>query len=176
MTLLTAAPMSRLASDFVSTAATLDESRLVDGRQSETALLVQRGTRRLLTALGFASLPEVPLPSGRRADLMALGGDGEILIVEIKSSLADLRADAKWPDYRAHCDRLFFAIPPDLDPDVMPQEAGLIVADGFGAHVLRETQTRKLASATRRQLIQRFARLAADRLHALADPGRDSTL
>ncbi|QLP98668.1 MAG: MmcB family DNA repair protein [Rhodoblastus sp.] len=144
---------------------------MVDGRQSETALLVARGARRMLRAMGFVTLPEVALPSGRRADLMALGEDGEILIVEIKSSVADFRVDRKWPDYRAHCDRLFFAIPPDLDPAIMPGDAGLMVADGFGAEVLRDAPTHKLAPATRRALTLRFAGLAADRLHALGDAG-----
>jgi hypothetical protein len=162
--------MVRPAAIFVSTSAAVDETRLVDGRQSETALLVARGTRRLLRAMGCSTLPEVPLPSGRRADLMAMGADGQIWIVEIKSSLTDFRVDQKWPDYRAHCDRLFFAIPPTLDPQIMPQDAGLIVADGFGGEKLRDAPLRKLAPATRRQLCLRFARLAADRLHGLTDP------
>jgi hypothetical protein len=81
----------------------------VDGRQSPTALAVARGTARYLHALGYCVVSELPLPSGRRADLVALGGDGEIIIVEIKSSVADFRADQKWTDYRMHCDRLFFA-------------------------------------------------------------------
>ena len=83
------------------------DSPLVDGRQSETALAIARGTARYLHALGYCVVSE--LPSGRRADLVALGGDGEIIIVEIKSSVADFRADQKWIDYRRHCDRLFFA-------------------------------------------------------------------
>ena len=81
----------------------------VDGRQSQTALAIARGTARYLHALGYCVVSELPLPSGRRADLVALGGDGEIVIVEIKSSVADFRADQKWMDYRLHCDRLFFA-------------------------------------------------------------------
>ena len=80
-----------------------------DGRQSETALAIARGTARLLRSLGFACISELPLPSGRRADLVAINERGEIWIVEIKSSIEDLRADQKWPEYRAHCDRLFFA-------------------------------------------------------------------
>jgi hypothetical protein len=79
----------------------------VDGRQSPTALAVARGTTRLLHSLGFSVVSELPLASGRRADLVALGADGEVWIVEIKSSIADLRADQKWIDYRLHCDRLF---------------------------------------------------------------------
>ena len=79
---------------------------------------------------------ELPLPSGRRADLVALGGDGEILIVEIKSSVADFRADQKWMDYRLHCDRLFFATVVDVPREIFPADAGLIVADAFGASIV----------------------------------------
>ena len=142
-----------------------------DRRQSETALAIARGTARLLRSLGFACVAELPLPSGRRADLVALNEKGEIWIVEIKSSVEDLRADQKWPDYRAHCDRLFFAIPETLDPAIMPEDAGLIVADAWGAAALREAPVHKLAPATRRALTLLFASLAADRLHALVDPG-----
>jgi hypothetical protein len=162
--------MSRDASLYVATRVTIESAGLVDGRQSETALLVARGARRLLASLGFATATEVPLPDGRRADLMALGPDGELVIVEIKSSIADFRADAKWPDYRASCDRLFFAIPETVPVEIMPGDAGLIVADGFGAAVLREAPIHRLAPATRRALTLRFARLAASRLHALLDP------
>jgi hypothetical protein len=81
----------------------------IDGRQSETALAIARGAARLLHAHGRCVVSELPLPSGRRADLVALDPGGEIWIVEIKSSIADFRADQKWRDYRAHCDRLFFA-------------------------------------------------------------------
>lgn len=142
----------------------------VDGRQSATALSVARGACRLLKALGFTCAPEMALASGRRADLVALGADGEIVIVEIKSSVADLRADAKWPEYRWHCDRLFFATAPHVPPDIFPDDAGLIVADGYGAEVLREAPVHKLAGATRRSMTLRFARLSAARLQALIDP------
>ncbi len=110
------------------------------------------------------------LQSGRRADLVALSGDGTIHIVEIKSSVADFRADSKWPDYRLHCDRLFFAIGPEIPPAIMPPEAGLIVADAYGASIIREAPEHRLASATRRAMLMRFAQTAAHRLHALSDP------
>jgi hypothetical protein len=100
-----------------------------DGRQSETALFVARGTRRMLRRLDFSTVAELPLLSGRRADIVALASDGTILIVEIKSSVADYRADSKWQDYRAHCDRLFFAIPETVPSEIMLRDAGLILAD-----------------------------------------------
>jgi hypothetical protein len=141
-----------------------------DGRQSEMALLVARGTRRLLRNLKFATLTELPLASGRRADIVALALDATIVIVEVKSSIADFRADRKWPDYRAHCDRLYFAVPESVPADILPQDAGLILADGFGAEILREAPEHRLAAATRRAMLMRFAHAAAHRLHGLTDP------
>ncbi len=143
---------------------------LTDGRQSETALKVWRGAARLLRSLDFACLPEITLSSGRRADLMALGPRHELWIVEVKSSIADLRADNKWPDYRQHCDRLFFATHPDVPLDIFPTDAGLIVADGYGAEILRDAPEHKLAAATRKAVTLRFARNGAHRLHDLTDP------
>jgi hypothetical protein len=141
-----------------------------DGRQSETALLVARGTRRLLRNLKFSTLTELPLASGRRADIVALALDATIVIVEVKSSIADFRADRKWPDYRAHCDKLYFAVPQLMPAEIMPQHAGLIIADGFGAEILREAPEHRLAPATRRSMLMRFAHAAALRLHGLTDP------
>jgi hypothetical protein len=142
----------------------------VDGRQSPTALAVARGTARFLHALGYCVVSELPLPSGRRADLVALGGDGEIVIVEIKSSVADFRADQKWIDYRLHCDRLFFATIVDVPRDIFPADAGLIVADAFGAAIVCEAPAHRLVAATRKAIMLRFAHAAALRLQALADP------
>ncbi len=143
---------------------------LIDGRQSETALKVWRGTARLLRQFDFSCLPEVTLASARRADLLALGPKHQLWIVEVKSSIADFRADTKWPDYHQHCDRLFFATHPDVPLDIFPEEAGLIVSDGFGAEILREAPEHKLAAATRKSVTLRFARHAANRLHDLTDP------
>jgi hypothetical protein len=144
---------------------------LADGRQSETAAMIARGVRRMLRARGFSTVTELPLLDGRRADIMALHGDGSLLIVEIKSSIADFRADHKWRDYATHCDRLYFAIHADLPAEIMPADAGLIVADPYGAEILREPAPQRLAPTTRRALLLRFAQAAADRLHRLADPG-----
>jgi len=141
-----------------------------DGRQSEMALFIGRGARRLLRNLRFSSLTELQLASGRRADIVALAGDATILIVEIKSSIADFRADLKWPDYRAYCDRLYFAISGGVPPAIMPEDAGLIIADAFGAEILREAPEHRLAPATRRAMLIRFAHAAAHRLHGLSDP------
>jgi hypothetical protein len=141
-----------------------------DRRQSETALAISRGTARLLHALGFACISELPLPSGRRADLVAINERGEIWIVEIKSSLEDFRADQKWPDYRAHCDRLFFAFTQDLPCEIFPDETGLIVADAYGAHMQRPAPEHRLPAPTRKSMTVRFALAAAQRINRLVDP------
>jgi len=142
----------------------------IDGRQSPTALAIARGTARHLHALGYCVVSELPLPSGRRADLVALGNNGEIVIVEIKSSVADFRADQKWMDYRLHCDRLFFATIVDVPCEIFPKDTGLIVADAFGASTICEAPEHRLQAATRKAMMLRFAHAAALRLQALADP------
>lgn len=146
--------------------------RPVDGRQSETALMVRRGVGRMLRTEGFAAVPEVTLRSGRRADLVAINKAGEVWIVEVKSSVEDFRADLKWPDYVAHADRFFFATAPHVPTEIFPNDAGLIVADGYGAELLREAPLEKLKAARRREVTTRLARTAAHRLHDLEDPGR----
>ena len=137
---------------------------LIDGRQSVRAMTVRRGVQRLMIWLGDSLLPEVPLASGRRADLLCVTDKGEVWIVEIKTSVEDLRADRKWPDYRLHCDRLFFATHPGVPAEIFPPSCGLILSDGYGAEFLREAPEERMAPATRKALTLRFARLAADRL------------
>jgi hypothetical protein len=141
-----------------------------DGRQSETALAIARGTARLLHAHGFCVVSELGLPSGRRADLVALDGGGTIWIVEIKSSVADFRADQKWQDYRAHCDRLFFAFTRDLPCEIFPEQTGLIVADAYGAHLHCEAPEHRMPAPTRKAMTVRFALAAAQRINRLVDP------
>ena len=103
-----------------------------DGRQSETALAIQRGLSRLLRDHDHAMLTEFTLVTGRRADVIALGADGMIWIIEIKSSPEDFYADNKWHEYREFCDRFSFAIPQTMDAGIIPIEAGLIIADQWG--------------------------------------------
>ena len=76
----------------------------------DTAQTICRGVTRALTQRGFATLAEVSFADGRRADVLALGRDGSLVIVEVKSSVADFRSDRKWPEYRQWCDRLYFAV------------------------------------------------------------------
>jgi hypothetical protein len=141
-----------------------------DGRQSLMAAGIQRGVRRLFAQLGHVTIPEFTLANGRRADVIALAPDGLLTIVEIKSSIADFRTDRKWPDYEAFCDRFYFAIPETVPFGILPEDRGLILADSFGAAIVRDSPHHTLAGARRKAVTLRFARAAASLLHALADP------
>ena len=148
-----------------------DPLEILDGRQSERAAEIQRGVCRYWRQMGHSVVTELPLSSGHRADVVALGRTGELWIAEIKSSLADFQADQKWGEYRAHCDRLFFAVATDFPVDVLPQDTGLILADRFGAEMMRDAPEHKLAGGRRKAVTLRFARFAALRLQTVMDPG-----
>jgi hypothetical protein len=122
---------------------------------------VTRGAARLMVDLGYAPLLEVGLPNGRRADVMALGPRGEIAICEVKSGPQDYLADRKWDQYLPYCDAFYFAVAPEFPRDLLSQEPGLIVADGFGGAVLRPAPLAPLSGPRRKALTLAFARLAA---------------
>lgn len=127
----------------------------------DDARALMRGAARLLLDLGVTAIPEFTLPSGRRADLAGLGRKGELVIVEVKSGVADYRADMKWPEYFQWCDRFYFAVSERFPADMLPDEAGLIIADGFGGAIVRDCPARTLAPARRKALTLKFARNAA---------------
>ena len=139
---------------------------LADGRQSERAMVVRRGVQRLLMEMGASVIPEISLASGRRADLVALTHKGDIWIIEIKSSIEDFRVDRKWPEYRLHSDRFFFATHPEVPAGIFPDECGFILSDGYGAEILRDAPEHRLPPATRKALMLRIARAGAARLTA----------
>ena len=141
-----------------------DLASLSDPGLSPDALQIARGVLRLLSHHGYAGVTEMTLANNRRADIAAIGADGGVVIVEIKSSVADFRSDQKWPEYRPYCDRFYFAVGHDFPHDLIPQYTGLIVADAFGGAVLREPEEVRLAAARRKAVTLRFARLAATRL------------
>jgi hypothetical protein len=141
-----------------------------DGRQSETAAAIQRGVGRLLRAHDYAMLTEFTLASGRRADVIALSPKGTLWIIEIKSSPLDFKVDLKWPEYRDYCDNFSFAIPQTMDADLIPHEAGLIIADQWGAEIMRPASEHPLHASRKRAVHMAFGRVAAQRLHGLWDP------
>lgn len=140
------------------------------GPQSDIAREICRGVVRLLAAHGLAALAELPLPNGRRADVVGVAPDGAIWIVEIKSCLEDFRTDRKWPEYRDFADRLFFAVLPAFPLDILPDETGLIVADRYGGEILRPAPEHRLPAPRRKAMTLRLARASAARLSMLLDP------
>lgn len=147
-------------------------SPVLDG----TARSVTRGVLRLFARHDIFGIPEVPLPNGRRLDIMAVDARGLIIAVEIKCSRADLLGDGKWPDYFDYCDRYFWAVPAGFDlmpfrsEALWPERSGLIVADQYDAEIVRAAPTEALSAARRKVEVQRLARRAARRLAQLSDP------
>lgn len=125
-----------------------------------------RGGLRLLADLGYQGVKEVSLANGRRSDILAVGPAGQMIIVEVKSSVADFRADAKWPEYQGFCDQFYFAVGQDFPQDLIPDEAGLMVCDGYGGAVVREAPETRLSAARRKAVMLKIARVAAMRLNA----------
>ncbi len=136
----------------------------------ERSLAIRRATALLCLRLGWSPVHEVPLPNHRRADILALRGDGGFACIEVKSGLRDFLADAKWPEYRAYADALYFAVDEDFPAAILPDDAGLIVAYGREAEIVRDAPAHPLSAARRRALLQRFATLAAQRLAWAQDP------
>jgi len=133
--------------------------------------LLARGVGRMLADYGHVSVEELIPAPGLRVDLMALGPKDELWIIECKSSRADFMADGKWHNYLEFCDRFFWAVDADFPDHLLPPETGLIIADAYGAEILRTGPESRLAPARRKAMIRRFARHAAQRAHAARDPG-----
>lgn len=140
-----------------------------EGRGAVTARLA-RGAARHLANLGAGVVPEFRLPSGRRLDLLALLPDGRLWGIEVKSGIEDFLADRKWPDYLDWCDALYFCVDPAFPLSLLPEPAGVLVADSFDAHVVREAPAHALHAARRKAMTLRFGLVAGRRLHGLADP------
>jgi hypothetical protein len=136
----------------------------------ERAAAIRRATARLCAQLGWVLVHEMPLPNGRRADILALRPDGGFVCIEVKSGPRDFLVDSKWPEYRDYADALYFAVDTDFPRELLPEDTGLIIAWDRMAELLREAPAHPLAAARRRALLHRFATLAASRLAALEDP------
>ncbi len=138
----------------------------------DPADLLARGVSRLLRHLGYVGIPEFSLRSGRRADVAALSTKGEMIIVEIKRSVADFRSDNKWPEYRDYCDYLYFAVPQGFPIDILPDDCGLILADRYGAEIIRPAPKvePRMHASRRKEVTLRFALAAGKRLRQLYDP------
>ena len=136
----------------------------------ERTAAICRAAARFCAHRGWAPVAEVPLPNGRRADILALLPDGGFVILEVKSCARDFQTDGKWPEYREYADRLYFAVDLDFPRHLLPEDTGLIVADGPDAALVREAPEHRMAPARRKALLHRYAMVAAARLAALSDP------
>lgn len=125
---------------------------------------ITRGVVRSLTEWGWACVTEMPLANRRRADVMALSAQGEVLIIEVKSGVADFRSDGKWQDYLPYCDHFAFAVDEAFPQKILPSEVGLLVCDGWDAEILRPWDQGKLHASRRKSVTLAFARTAALRL------------
>ena len=148
----------------------LDLSHHLPATAKRDAGDIARGVSRALGELGYGTLTEMRLGSGRRVDVIGLDRHGGFAIVEVKSSTADFHADRKWPEYLRFCDRFYFAVAADFPLDRLPGNAGIIVADRFGGTVVRPAPAMKMNATTRRAQTTRFARHAAARLRRAEDP------
>ena len=128
-----------------------------------------RGVARLFDSLGFRPLIEMRLASGRRVDIIGVDGRTRFAIAEVKTSREDLRADHKWQDYLAYCDDFYFAVPTGFPITLLPEDAGIVVADRYGGVVLRPGRRRSMAESTRRKQLLLFAQSASQRLYRLLD-------
>jgi len=142
---------------------------------NHNAEAVARGIARMFARNDIWCLAEMPLRNNRRADLMGIDAKGHVIIVEIKVARSDLLGDGKWPDYLDHCDRFFWGLPPDLDrtpldgEGYLPDNCGVIVADGYDAEILRPAPLQLLAAARRKVEVERLARAALRRHHGQSD-------
>jgi hypothetical protein len=131
---------------------------------------------RFLVELGYAPLTEVSLTNGRRADIVALDRAGRTIIVEVKSSLADFRSDNKWQEYLSYCEEFFFAVDADFPRAVLdeagslPHVTGVILADAYGADIIRPAASRVVNAAKRKTLTLKMARIGAMRLSDEGSP------
>ncbi len=130
-----------------------------------------RGVCRHLRDHDFVTVEELVPTPGLRVDVMALGPKGEIWVIECKSSRADYLSDSKWQGYLEWCDRFFWAVDADFPTELLPEGTGLILADSYGAEIMRMGPDTALAAARRKVMVQKFARHAAQRLQLLRDPG-----
>jgi hypothetical protein len=143
----------------------------VAGAIAPRAARLARGVGRALGDAGYTAITEFSLKTGRRVDVIALNAAGHFVIVEIKTSEADFRTDAKWPEYLEFCDTFYFAVPEDFPRSILPADRGLMVADDYGAAILRAAPEAAMHASRRRAQILRFALAAGGRLRRASDPG-----
>jgi hypothetical protein len=136
----------------------------------DIAPLLARGVTRHLIGRGYGTLIEFKLPAGRRCDVIGLDRDSRFVIVEIKTSVADFRADQKWREYLPYCDAFYFAVPETFPQMLLPAACGVMVADAYDAAIVRPAVEMAISAGRRRHQLVRFALAASVRLNRVVDP------
>ncbi|MGQ0740693.1 MAG: MmcB family DNA repair protein [Alphaproteobacteria bacterium] len=142
-----------------------------NGHAASRTSEVVRGVMRLLLAEGFSPVNEFTLGNGRRLDVAGLDAAGDFIGVEVKTSVADFRADEKWPEYLGYCDYFYFAVPPEFPRAHLPNHTGLMVADRYGGAIVAPAPRSGVHPSRRRAIMLAFARMAAERLARVHDSG-----
>ena len=141
-----------------------------DNLPAMAGMRLARGVVRMLKTMDHAPLCEFVPKSGLRVDVVSIAPDGEIWVVECKSSRSDFATDKKWQSYLEWSDRFFWAVDCTFDTTILPADTGIIVADAYSAEAIREAPLTRLPSARRARLTRDIARASMFRLQALLDP------
>jgi len=131
---------------------------------------ITRGVCRYLRNLGYSPFTEFKLISKRRVDVIGMDWKGRFIIIEIKSSVSDFRADTKWQEYIPYGDQFYFCVAKGFPVEILPEGYGVLIADIYNAAVLIDAPVRPLNAVWRRNQHIRLAKIAADRLHRVNDP------
>lgn len=105
-----------------------------------------------------------------RADVLAINMGGGIDVVEVKSSVADFRADKKMGEYLRFADKVYLACTHDVYAKIKDRVLpgiGVLIVDGSACWVVKRATKRKTQAKIRLNILTRMAYRSADAtLHA----------
>jgi hypothetical protein len=93
---------------------------------------------------------------GRRADVIGCKISGDLVMIEVKSSVADFRVDTKWQEYLPFCDRFYLIFTEDVarrinkNPELMariPKRVGVLVLSSKTGYARTVKPARRVAVA-----------------------------
>lgn len=132
--------------------------------RSLVAAALKKAAAFYLFRYGFAVTYELGvMPWGsRRADIVANKVSGKIVILEVKSSLADFRTDKKWRSYLDYCDKFMFCTTEDVYEkikDELPKEVGVVcLSPSTGwAYMAKKSPNLELTDENRMSVLARLA-------------------
>lgn len=99
-----------------------------------------------------------------RADVLGINMKGEIILCEIKASIADFRNDSKWWNYKNYAHKVYLVIPPSLYIEDVKEAAKdfetgvLVLCPTTGYLRVRQNAVRqKMDKRIKRTLLYRMA-------------------